>query len=59
MNMTAIKAVAKERGVKAGRLKKVDLVREIQGAEGNPQCFCTSFSDQCGQPECLWRVDCD
>ena len=58
MNMTAIKEVAKERGVKAGRLKKVDLVREIQSSEGNPQCFCTGFADQCGQPGCLWRSDC-
>lgn len=59
MNMMAIKEVAKDRGVKAGRLKKVDLVREIQDAEGNPRCFCTSFVDQCGQEGCLWRDDCN
>ncbi len=58
MNMKEIKEVAKDRGVKPGRLKKVELIREIQGAEGNPQCFNTDFSDQCGQPDCLWRSEC-
>ncbi len=59
MNMTDIKAIAKERGVKIGRLKKAELVRSIQKAEDNPECFCTSFSDQCGQEGCLWREICD
>ncbi len=58
MNMSEIKEVAKDRGVKVGRLKKADLIREIQEAEGNPQCFCTGFSEQCGQQGCLWRADC-
>jgi hypothetical protein len=58
MNMKEIKEVAKGRGVKPGRLKKVELIREIQEAEGNPQCFDTGFAGQCGQPDCLWRPDC-
>jgi len=59
MNMAQIKAVAQDRGVKPGRMKKEDLVRAIQLQEGNPQCFNTNFSQECGQPECLWREDCD
>ncbi len=59
MNMNQIKEVAKERGVKPGRLKKEDLIRSIQQVEGNPQCFNTNFSAECGQPDCLWRGDCD
>ncbi len=59
MNMTAIKEIARQHGIKTSRLKKTDLVRAIQQAEGNPTCFCTAFSDQCGQTDCLWRADCD
>ena len=59
MNMTQVKAVAKERGVKPGRMKKEELIRTIQWAEGNSQCFNTNFSDRCGQENCLWRPDCD
>ncbi|OHB25632.1 MAG: SAP domain-containing protein [Desulfuromonadaceae bacterium GWC2_58_13] len=59
MNMDQIKAVAKERGVKPGRMKKTELIRAIQQAEGNNQCFVTGQADICGQPDCLWREDCD
>ncbi|WP_321371185.1 SAP domain-containing protein [uncultured Desulfuromusa sp.] len=58
MNMTEVKAVAKDRGVKPGKMKKEVLIRRIQEIEGNPQCFNTSFSEQCGQIECIWRNDC-
>lgn len=59
MNITQIKAIAKERGVKPGKMKKEELIRAIQQAETNPECFNTNFSQQCGQDECLWRGDCD
>ena len=59
MNMTQLKIVAKERGVKPGAMKKEPLIRAIQQAEGNPQCFNTNFAQQCGQGGCLWREDCD
>ncbi len=59
MNMNQVKEVAKERGVKPGKLKKIELIRAIQEMEGNPQCFNTLFSDRCGQDQCLWLGDCD
>lgn len=59
MNMTEVKAIAKDWGIQPGRKKKEELIHAIQLAEGNPQCFNTSFSNQCGQYECLWRSDCD
>jgi len=59
MNIAAIKEIAKKHGIKTSKLKKADLVRAIQESEGNPTCFCTSFSDQCGQENCMWRADCD
>lgn len=58
MNMTQIKDVAKERGVKPGRMKKADLIRAIQQSEDNPQCFAIGQLDQCREDGCLWREDC-
>ncbi len=59
MNMTEIRVFARNLGIKPGKQKKVELIREIQKTESNPQCYCTNFSDQCGQDQCLWRPDCD
>jgi len=59
MNMNQVKEVAKDRGVKPGKMKKEILIRTIQQSEGNPQCFNTNFSPTCGQDDCLWRPDCD
>jgi hypothetical protein len=59
MNMQEIKSIAKERGVAPGSMKKVELVRTIQSAEGNEACFGTGISSQCGQMSCLWKEDCN
>ena len=58
MNLQEIKAIAKDRGVKSGSLKKADLIQAIQAAEGNEQCFGIGKADSCGQNECLWKGDC-
>lgn len=59
MNVQEIKSIAKARGVKAGTMKKLELVRAIQQAEGNEACFGTGRSLQCGQDRCLWKDDCN
>ncbi len=58
MNLQQIKAIAKHKDVKAGRMKKVELIRAIQRAEGNRDCFLTGHVTECGQMNCLWRNDC-
>ncbi len=58
MNMTEIKAIAKVRGIKCGKMNKTELIRAIQCQEGNQQCFNTGQVDICGQDQCLWRPDC-
>jgi len=56
MNMNEIRhIIAKGLGLKPG---KVDLVRNIQLAEGNFDCFATARCDECDQVNCLWRKDC-
>lgn len=59
MNMQEIKLIAKEKGVKAGTMKKVELVQAIQTVEGNEACFSTGKSGSCGQDQCLWKDDCN
>ncbi len=58
MNIQAIKEIAKKKGIMAGKLNKTDLIRTIQKAEGNYDCFASSQADKCGQAKCLWRKDC-
>jgi hypothetical protein len=58
MKMKDIAKIASKHGVKAGSMDKTQLVRAIQKAEGNNDCFFTSQMQTCGQMNCLWREDC-
>ena len=57
MTVKEIKAIARNMGIQAGKMKKADLVRTIQMAEGNTPCFQTSVTS-CDQENCCWRADC-
>lgn len=59
MKIDEIKEIAKQHNIKTGKMKKADLIRAIQEAEKNDQCFSTGKAEQCGQGACLWREDCD
>ena len=58
MKMQEIKEIAKQRGVKAGTMKKAELIRIMQQEEGNHDCYETGIAAECGQDACLWREDC-
>lgn len=58
MRLEEIKEIARQHGIKVGKLKKAELVRTIQSAEGNEACFGTARVSECGQERCLWRSDC-
>ena len=58
MNMQDIRSIAKEYGLKTGKMTKVSLVRTIQLTEGNFDCFATASAGECDQTSCLWRDDC-
>ena len=57
MKMTEIRRKAKEMGVEIRRMKKSDLIRAIQTAEGHTACFATGRTE-CDQLVCSWRADC-
>ncbi len=58
MQMKKIKEIAKDKGVKPGNMSRTDLIRAIQRAEGNSDCFATMHVSDCNQSNCLWRLDC-
>ena len=58
MTLKEIKELAKEKGLKTGKMKKDEIIRSIQKAEGNYDCFGSAFSGECTQENCLWRSDC-
>jgi hypothetical protein len=58
MEKEKIKEMAKRMGIKAGNMNKTKLIRAIQRAEGNSDCFATRSVKECDQLNCLWRQDC-
>lgn len=58
MNIQAIRAIAKSRGIRTAKLSKTDLIRTIQREEGNFPCFGTAVDGICDQANCSWRDDC-
>ena len=57
MNMGEIRRRARLLGVKPGRMRKADLIRAVQRAEGNFDCFGRA-EDYCDRFDCAWRDDC-
>jgi hypothetical protein len=59
MRMQEIKVMAKTMGIMMMKtMKKTELIRAIQEAEGYSPCFATMNPMKCSQMDCLWRRDC-
>ena len=58
LNWVEMRRYARSKGVNPGKLRKTELIRAIQAAEGNPQCFATERRDHCPETACLWERDC-
>lgn len=58
MKLQDIRTKAKQLGVNPNRMNKTDLIRTIQRAEGNIDCYATDRVATCGEIDCLWRADC-
>jgi hypothetical protein len=57
MDMNQVKARAKSLGLKSVGVKKTKLIRSIQRAEGNFDCFDTA-DGYCDQSQCSFRSLC-
>ena len=58
MKFEEIRVIAKSMDIKTARMRKADIIRAIQQAEGNFACFGTVVDGCCDQRECAWREDC-
>lgn len=58
MRVEQIRAIARQRGLKTGKLRKNELIKAIQRDEGNEACYSSGRSGTCEQNACLWRQDC-
>lgn len=58
MRFQEIQKTAKGMGISSYRMKKTDLIREIQSAENNIECYGTERVDSCQEETCLWKRDC-
>ena len=56
-NVTNDKLTTKELGLKKNFLDVTELIRSIQRAEGNPDCF-RRAKGYCDQLGCAWRLYC-
>ncbi len=58
MRINEIKKMAKAMGVRTDRMKKADVIRAVQRAENNIDCYGTQRVEYCKENGCLWRSDC-
>lgn len=58
MKFQYIQKMAKDLGVNGYRMKKADLIRAIQRAEKNVDCYGTERVEVCDEDTCMWRKDC-
>ena len=57
MTMAQIKQKATSLSINPGTMKKTELIRAIQAAEGNQQCYGTT-NGTCQWTNCCFRSDC-
>ena len=50
--------LAKKSHISASGLSKTELIRRLQLAEGNFDCYARALTGTCDQTACLWRDDC-
>jgi hypothetical protein len=58
MKISQVQSIAREKGIKPGKMKKTDLIHAIQQQEGAFACYATAYDGECDQPICVWREDC-
>jgi len=57
MKLEKIQKIASKFKISYTKLSKPDLIKAIQKAEGNFDCFGTALGS-CSQTNCLWHNDC-
>lgn len=59
MKVTQIRERARQLDIKGtSKMRKGELIRAIQRAEGNQDCFGAEGRFNCSEYQCSWREDC-
>lgn len=58
MDTSQVLRKAEEMGIELGWNTRTDLIKAIQRAEGNIDCYATDRNRTCGEKGCLWREEC-
>ncbi len=58
ITLAKIKEIAKSKGINPGKMKKAEIIKTIQRAEGNFDCFGTATAGYCDQHGCFWITEC-
>ena len=58
MTIRQLKEIAKTRGLIIRNMKEENIIRILQRAEGNAECFRNAKGEACNQHICLWRSMC-
>ena len=58
MNLNEIRTMAKGMGINTNKMKKPEVIRSIQRAENNIECYGTARVEYCSEDGCSWRGDC-
>jgi hypothetical protein len=58
MNQQQLVKIAKQHAIRPVGLKRPEIVRAIQRAENNFDCYASACHGECDQAECLWRDTC-
>jgi len=58
MKINDVRKIAKEMRINTYAMKKNDIIRAVQQAENNVECFATERVAYCNEDKCSWRDDC-
>ena len=53
-----VRTIARKMGINTRSVTLTELIRAIQRAEGNKDCYMTAQVLTCGQVNCCWREVC-
>ncbi|MBP2667505.1 MAG: hypothetical protein H6Q76_2485 [Firmicutes bacterium] len=57
MKLPEVKEIAREKGIRLGKMNKTELIHAIQVQENNTPCYGKN-GVYCDQGKCRWREDC-
>lgn len=58
IHINEVRKIAKTYGIASLKMKKTEMIRAIQKAEGNFDCYGNAVNGYCDQKACLWYDDC-